>query len=64
MMNVGDVVQLNSGGPRMTVESMRPDIETGAVYVQTVWITDSGEAWNRNFPAEALVLIRKERPAR
>lgn len=48
----GDVVMLNSGGPFLLVDEIRPD---GIVCVS--WHIDSGELKRDAFPAECLRLI-------
>ena len=50
----GDVVQLISGGPRMTVESV--DKRDGVVGVTTVWFDHNGESvLSARFVVEVLV---------
>jgi uncharacterized protein YodC (DUF2158 family) len=44
MMNVGDVVSLKSGGPKMTVTQVNSDLET----VECAWVREDGSvefAW-------------------
>jgi uncharacterized protein YodC (DUF2158 family) len=50
--NVGDVVELKSGGPKMTVTSFGPD----SVHVPTVWVSwfDGTNPKNGAFPADAV----------
>jgi uncharacterized protein YodC (DUF2158 family) len=50
-MEIGDVVRLNSGGPRMTVEIITK--ETAAPVVRCVWF-DNEELKRGIFPAAAL----------
>lgn len=44
-MNVGDQVQLNSGGPIMTVESMEGS------YVTCIWFDSKGNPQSKDFLA-------------
>jgi uncharacterized protein YodC (DUF2158 family) len=50
-MKVGDVVQLKSGGPAMTIEVVTKTTE--GVIVRCVWF-DSAEAKRGTFPAATL----------
>ena len=47
--NVGDRVQLNSGGPIMTVEEVDdPD------FISCIWFNDKGEVQRQGFPPAVL----------
>lgn len=46
----GDVVQLNSGGPALTVVEKNADENTVAV----CWIDEKGGIWRYDFPPECL----------
>ena len=50
--NVGDVVELKSGGPKMTVTDFGPD----SGKVPTVWVSwfEGGDAKTGAFPAAAV----------
>ena len=64
-MNVGDVVQLKSGGPLLTVAditNMQPSplavFTEPTVFVGTVecwWFTTKGDLCQSNFPVDVLV---------
>jgi uncharacterized protein YodC (DUF2158 family) len=54
---VGDVVQLNSGGPEMTISFILP---TGKVFC--VWF-DGSEKREETFPPEAIQLVERENEA-
>ena len=52
--DVGDTVRLKSGGPKMTVESVDPDIDgEGTAYVYCAWFVHN-EKKTGSFPAKAL----------
>jgi uncharacterized protein YodC (DUF2158 family) len=53
---VGDIVQLKSGGPKMTVTSLST---TGSNTVYTAWFAGSKRETG-GFPGEALILIKDE----
>ena len=48
----GDIVQLKSGGPKMTVKLYRP-LPEGGSEVTCQWTTDAG-AYQEKFPGESL----------
>ena len=49
-LSLGDVVTLNSGGPKMTVVNLRPDGQ-----VDCIWLSnDSENVAGSLFPVEAL----------
>ena len=50
--NVGDTVQLKSGGPKMTVESLQ-EFE-GTETVDCVWFDEKKEVKRQTFPAAIL----------
>jgi len=47
-LKIGDVVQLNSGGPKMTVAGLQSDT------VRCVWFSPDGKPENGVFPLDAL----------
>jgi uncharacterized protein YodC (DUF2158 family) len=51
--SVGDVVQLNSGGPKMTVVDVQALSVTSTASYRTAWF-DEGRAVASNFPEGAL----------
>lgn len=56
--NIGDVVMLKSGGPRMTVENAGNNANTGQPFVSCTWfnMTSKGsEKVTKSFTPEALV---------
>lgn len=54
--NVGDTVQLNSGGPVLTVVEARPPTPVGVTPpVKVAWIADDGTAREAFFPAACLM---------
>jgi uncharacterized protein YodC (DUF2158 family) len=53
---VGDVVQLKSGGPHMTITSV------GGHYCECTWFDKHTNQQRRAFPPFALSHIAKERP--
>lgn len=50
-VKIGDVVQLKSGGPRMTIVHVPDD----GKYIKCLWHTDNGAVAEYVFPSEALV---------
>ena len=48
-LKIGDIVQLNSGGPKMTVAGLQSD---GAV--RCVWFSPDGKQESGVFPPDAL----------
>jgi uncharacterized protein YodC (DUF2158 family) len=52
-MNPGDVVELRSGGPPMTVVSIQLFPETPSK-VSVIWFNDDGELCNLALPANVL----------
>lgn len=51
--NIGDVVSLKSGGPRMTVDYIETE-DDGTVKVWCVWFDDKREHKSQVFSAETL----------
>jgi uncharacterized protein YodC (DUF2158 family) len=49
----GDVVQLKSGGPKMTVESTEA-IGGGKTFVDCIWFEGTTKVERHTFPEEAL----------
>ena len=49
---IGDVVQLKSGGPQMTIKDIGA-YETGDKYVKCVWFVGTETSWE-NFSPEVL----------
>lgn len=60
---VGDIVQLRSGGPLMTVSAeVRSEVEFEKVYYFCVWFSnDSSSLRGERFLAEILTVVEKER---
>lgn len=56
--NVGDIVRLRSGGPKMTVMSL-PDPEA-SYYYYCAWFASDSERTGDLFPGAALELAEKE----
>jgi uncharacterized protein YodC (DUF2158 family) len=56
---IGDVVQLNSGGIKLTVESYGK-YESGEIGVTCIWIDGYGVRQSKSFPGACLRLL--ERP--
>jgi uncharacterized protein YodC (DUF2158 family) len=52
---VGEVVQLKSGGPQMTVVSVRTDGGSTNRIVECVWFTQEMKSETATFPEEALI---------
>lgn len=52
---VGDVVQLKSGGPKMTVTS----VEVKDNYIYTAWFAGSKNERGR-FPYDAITIVKEE----
>jgi len=51
---IGDVVQLKSGGPDITIVSINEDIyENGKLSIQCKWF-ENGKAFTESFPPAAL----------
>jgi uncharacterized protein YodC (DUF2158 family) len=50
---VGDIVRLRSGGPRMTVEVILPDMPGGPV-VACSWFDENNQHHDRSFAPAAL----------
>ena len=50
---VGDIVRLRSGGPRMTVEAILPDMPGGPV-VACSWFDENNQHHDRSFSPAAL----------
>jgi uncharacterized protein YodC (DUF2158 family) len=42
LIKVGDVVVINSGGPRMTVTNVSVDEDDGTVSIGIMWMTERG----------------------
>ncbi|USY23927.1 DUF2158 domain-containing protein [Alcaligenes sp. 1735tsa3] len=55
---VGDVVQLKSGGPEMTVIDKRPD----GSKVECMWFVPNDEARTQSIPAVALMTVELANP--
>jgi uncharacterized protein YodC (DUF2158 family) len=50
----GDVVVLNSGGPRMTVIDLVPEFRTGEPLARCSWFNASGALQYENFILEVI----------
>lgn len=53
---IGDIVQLKSGGPKMTVTNI---LDSGKNIVHTSWFAESKKE-SGPFPVEALILLKDE----
>lgn len=49
---VGDVVQLKSGGPLMTIGSIGRSGDSITAFC--AWFSDDGQAWDHSFPLDCL----------
>ncbi|SFB35269.1 Uncharacterized conserved protein YodC, DUF2158 family [Collimonas sp. OK607] len=58
-LKIGDVVQLNSGGPKMTVTEVAEDGSRAS----TMWFAGSKREMG-GFPIEAIILISDSAPAK
>jgi uncharacterized protein YodC (DUF2158 family) len=59
---VGDVVQLKSGGARMTVAEIEASRDNyGRLLVKCIWLA-GGKRQEADFLPELLVLVPKEKP--
>lgn len=57
-LSVGDVTQLKSGGPKMTVES----VGSGQpALISCVWITDDGDLHRENIKVDMLMEPKRPR---
>lgn len=57
-IKVGDVVQLKSGGPIMTVTSVGQIYETSSeVFAWCTWFKSSNEPETKNFPLPAIKIV-------
>lgn len=59
---IGDVVQLKSGGPRMTVTGLGDSSTTGEASVYCTWFVDKKQD-SGAFPVEAVAHVETARPA-
>lgn len=55
-MKTGDVVQLKSGGPLMTVQETREDLREGylTIWVTCVWFASNSDVLVRSFVKDTL----------
>ena len=56
MFKLGDVVQLKSGGPKMTVTSVGKD-DKGNDVIWTVWFDSAEKESHGHYPANAVTLF-------
>lgn len=59
-MDIGSVVQLKAGGPRMTVEEVVFDAKDNAVRARVVWLAQGDYLVRETFPAGMLREIEGE----
>ncbi len=60
---VGDIIQLKSGGPIMTVTGSAPDMQ-GTICVSCVWFVGASRDERRGvFPATAVTAIEAKKSA-
>jgi uncharacterized protein YodC (DUF2158 family) len=59
--NVGDIVTLKSGGPKMTVTGTDKDVFGNKIIVWTTWFAGS-KSESSSFPEEALVIAPPTEP--
>jgi uncharacterized protein YodC (DUF2158 family) len=57
--NIGEVVALRSGGPKMTVTSMSTGPDRPPLFVCS-WVDKDGRPQTGAYPAEALKLVEKK----
>jgi uncharacterized protein YodC (DUF2158 family) len=56
-MKVGDVVQLKSGGPKMTIEeTFTSGFAAELTKIKCIWMNDEGEVLRAEFPPELIML--------
>ena len=60
--NVGDIVTLKSGGPKMTVTGTDKDVFSSKTIVWTTWFAGSKSEELSSFPEEALVIAPATEP--
>jgi len=61
---IGDVVQLKSGGPKMTVSRIsQSTAEAGKVLVRCVWFLDNGTKQQEVFEGALLEAVKPTQPA-
>lgn len=57
VIHIGDVVQLKSGGPEMTVARIDTPTTTAEFSVVTMWFCNH-QVYSDRFPAEVLVRVK------
>ena len=55
--SVGDVVQLKSGGPIMTITEIGSAFEGGGLFAWCTWFKSSNEPETKHFPLPAIKLV-------
>ena len=55
--NVGDIVKLKSGGPEMTIDGLRSNLNGGGYKCQ--WFAGKKLSWG-SFPYESLTVVKEE----
>ena len=56
----GDIVMLKSGGPKMTVASIRPNLDNTEVIAICIWFPAAAEEKRASFPLETLELVQEK----
>lgn len=59
-LKTGDVVQLKSGGPLMTVEWVGESSMTGTVVASCQWFDEKNKVFNQAFPPASLCKVEEE----
>jgi uncharacterized protein YodC (DUF2158 family) len=59
---VGDVIELKSGGPRMTVKRIHENKDKAEIGYYCAWFVD-GKLTNGFFPSETVIRTQDENPS-
>lgn len=57
-LNIGDVVKLKSGGPKMTVTSFDQPYGSNIRQCRCTWFKSENEAMDKFFPIESLEKVK------
>jgi len=59
-IKIGAVVQLKSGGPKMTVSEIIPNPVGGSRDARASWLDTEGKQKSSTFPVDSLILINEK----